>query len=99
MLGRHAGYVIFTLIDSYFAKFKIKIKNEIIFVNNYKISVFNIILRKPFKRGSEECEYHFVTITESILKSNIVVKASTFISQKNINCGTFYGFNVSDVCH
>ena len=41
-------------------------------------------MRKLFKTSSEECEYHFVTITEVRLKSGSVVKTTNFISQKNI---------------
>ena len=42
-------------------------------------------MRKFFRLSSEECEYHFVTVTEARLKSDSVVRASTFIGQKNVN--------------
>ena len=72
---------------------------EIIFVKVFKISLFNILMRKLFKMSSEKCEYHFVTITEAILQSGSVVKTSNFISQKNINWRSVYGFNASDIGH
>ena len=56
-------------------------------------------MEKLFKTSPEECEYHFVTIAEAKLKSGSVVKTSNFISEKNINWGSTYGFNASDVGH
>ena len=49
--------------------------------------------------SSEECVYHFVTITEARSKRGSEMKISNFISQKNINWGSVYGFNASDVGH
>ena len=43
-------------------------------------------MRRIFKVNFEECEYHFVTISEAFLKICCVVKTSTLISLENIDC-------------
>ena len=69
-------------MNSSFTKFKIKFMDEIIFVKVLIISVFNILMKRLFKLSSEECEYHFVTVTEARLKGDSLVKTSAFIGQK-----------------